>query len=369
MSRSTKPYRRHRARGAGGDLEALRDLNRPAREAAKANGDARVVSEPVREPARRPPRPPRTRRSRWSLRGIGPGGWAWRIGLVALVLFAAWSVAGFLAVNRAVSASNERITPGARAALDEPTGGMLGTPTNTLIIGADARPGETRSRADTILLMRTDPESGEIRYLSIPRDFRVDIPGYGAQKINAAFYFGGQRGMIQAVKRLTGVPVNHLMVIKFNGFGRLVDELGGVTVDNPTALKDCYYEGGRSVTFPKGRIDLDGDQALAFARVRKCDDDFARAKRQQALVAGLKDKVVSPLSLPFAPWRGADVIDTLNTDIGTIDMIKFGWLQSRLDANPEDRILLTGTPETIDGQSFVIGNPDANEQEIARFMQ
>lgn len=361
MPSSTKTYRRFRARGTGGDLNALRALNRESGQAAARPGRAERA---------RPAPPPRRPASPPSASGGGRrwGRWAWRGAAVLAVLLVAWGVAGFLVLNNAVHASNDRITKGARAALDEPSGGMLGSPTNTLIIGADARRGETRSRADTILLMRTDPESGEIRYLSIPRDFRVEVPGQGEQKINSAFYFLGQQGMVNAVKRLTGVPVHHLMVIKFNGFGRLVDELGGVTVDNPTALEDCYYEGGQTVTFPKGEIDLDGTEALAFARVRKCDDDFARTARQQALVRGLKDRVISPLSLPFAPWRGADVVNTLNTDIGTIDMVKFAWLQARLDAKPEDRILLSGSPQLIDGQSFVIGDPDANEREIARFM-
>ncbi len=359
MARSTKPYRRFRARGANGDLDALRALNRTG----TPNGRARATA-----PRPAPKAAPARTSGRSGRRKAGAGRWALRIGVVLAALFVVWAAAGMLVLNRAVGEANDRITPGAHASLDAPAGGMLGTPTNTLIIGADARRGETRSRADTILLMRTDPDAGEIRYLSIPRDFRVDVPGQGEQKINSAFFFLGQQGMINAVKRVTGVPVNHVIVVKFNGFGRLVDELGGVTVDNPTELIDCYYEGGQTVTFRKGDVELDGDQALAFARVRKCDDDFARQARQQALVSSLKDRVIAPASLPFAPWRGAAVVDALNTDIGTIDMMKFAWLQARLDANPDDRILLSGSPQLIGGQAFVIGNPDANEREIAQFM-
>ena len=72
--------------------------------------------------------------------------------------------------------------PSARAALDKPPGGLLGTPTNTLILGVDARKGKTRSRADTILIMRTDPDSGRIKYLSIPRDWRVELPGWAPRR-------------------------------------------------------------------------------------------------------------------------------------------------------------------------------------------
>ena len=246
---------------------------------------------------------------------------------------------------------------------------MLGSPTNTLILGVDKRKGKTRSRADTILIMRTDPDSGRIKYLSIPRDWRVNLPGQGTQKINAAFFFGGQAGMIRAVKRLTGLPIHHLIVIKFTGFPKMVDALGGVTVTNPTAIVNCPYEAGRTVSFPAGQIELNGAQALEFSRVRKCDTDFNRALRQQAVVAGMKSKVLSLGGLWRAPWRGADVVRTLQTDIGTMDMVKLGWLQARLDQRKGDRILLTGEPQLIDGISFVVQtDPDLNERQIASFV-
>ncbi len=285
-----------------------------------------------------------------------------------LALFLVWAGAGLFTLQRAVSDANSRVPEVARAALDEPDGAMIRTPTNILLVGSDARPGETRSRADTLMVMRLDPGEGKIKLLSIPRDYRVEIPGQGAQKINASFFYAGQRGAINAVKRLTGVPIHHIMVVKFNGFGTLVDELGGVTVDNPTELVNCPYSGGTTVSFPQGEVDLDGERALQFARVRRCDNDFQRALRQQALISAMKDQVLSLSSLPFSPWRAAAVVDTMNTDLGMLDMLQFGWLQARLDQDPEDRILLTGTPMNIGGQSFVIGDPTANEQQIAEFM-
>jgi LCP family protein required for cell wall assembly len=369
---SGKTYRRVRVRGTSedGGLDALRRLNREA------------AGEPVAPPARRPAslepgRGERRRRERaarapgawWNPVGRGVGGWAWRVGAVLLVGLVVWAGAGLLVLNGAVADANDRVTPGARAALDDPGGGMLGTPHNTLIIGADALPGQTRSRADSIMVMRTDPEAGKIKYLSIPRDYRVELPRVGPAKINAAFRFFGQQGMIRAVKRLTGVPIHHVIVIKFNGFERLVGELGGVTVNNPVALTDCPYPGGRRVSFPKGEIDLDSEEALVFARVRSCDSDFSRSLRQQALVAGLKQRVLAPSSIWRAPWRGAKVVDTMNTDIGTFDMVKFGWLQARLDQDPADRILLSGETLTIDGASFVVSqDPERNEEEIRRFV-
>ena len=83
----------------------------------------------------------------------------------------------------------------------------------------------------------------------------------------------------------------------------------------------------------------------------------------------MKSKVLSLGGLWRAPWRGADVVRTLQTDIGTMDMVKMGWLQARLDQRKGDRILLTGEPQLIDGISFVVQtDPDLNEREIAQFM-
>ena len=388
MSRTTKPYRRFRAHGgeSSGEngLDALRALT--ARESGteappSPGGNGRRARRPADPaPAPRPGRLEREQkraleregRSRWSLRGIGPGGWIAR-GLVVLLLgFVAWAVFGYIALNGAVKEANGKITKSAYSALDKPSGGMLGTPTNTLILGVDARKGATRSkRADTILIMRTDPDSGRIKYLSIPRDWRIDLPVYGTEKINSAFTFFGQAGMIRAVKRVTGIPINHVMVIKFSGFPKMVDAVGGITVNNPTALVDCPYEAGRTVSFPAGKIEMDGARALEYSRARygDCGGDFGRALRQQAVVAGLKSKVVAMSQLWRAPWRGAGVVRALQTDIGTMDMVKMGWLQARLEQSKADRILLTGEVQMIGEVSYVVQtDPDLNEREIAKFM-
>jgi LCP family protein required for cell wall assembly len=370
MSRTRKPYRRYKARGGdgAGGLDELRGLTAAARASAPAPPKpAKIGPTPAERIARREAK--RRARRWWSPRGKGPKGWILR-GIAALVIiFVLWLAAGTLTLYFAVQDANGRVTRGALASLDSAGGGMLGTAQNTLIIGADARPGKTRSRADTIVVMRTDPDAGRIRYLSIPRDFRVDLPRIGAAKINAAFALYGQQGIIRAVKRLTGLPINHLIVLKFNGFERIVKALGGVTVNNPTALTNCAYPGGRTVSFPKGELRLNSEDALVYSRVRSCDSDFQRALRQQALLSAMKAEIFSASNLWRAPWRGATMVRAMNTDIGTFEMVKFGWLQAKLTQDPADRILLSGEPLTIDGQSFVVAtDPDANEQEIARFM-
>jgi len=299
---------------------------------------------------------------------MGAWGWTWRAGVVVALGLVAWGVFGFLAIQGAVGQANSRISANAQQALT-PAMAMLSSPQNTLIIGSDARPGETRSRADTVMIMRTDPGAGKVKWLSIPRDFRVDLPGQGTDKINAAYYLQGQKGVITAVRDLTGLPIHHIVTINFTGVKQMVDDLGGVTVNNPTALKNCQYTGGTTVSFPRGQLDLNGDEALKFVRVRKCDDDFHRAARQQTLVVGIKAKLASLTNIPFAPWNGAAAIRAIGTDMGTSDLLKLGWLQWRLTADPADRIVLSGIPRYVNGISYVIGEPNLNEQQMAKFVR
>ncbi|HMM48022.1 MAG TPA: enoyl-CoA hydratase/isomerase family protein, partial [Miltoncostaeaceae bacterium] len=157
MSGSDKGYRRFRTRGGAdpdgppaaglSELRALTDRGtRRAEAPPRHRREERPLEASPRERERRAERERRRRERRWwSLRGLGPGGWIGRIAVLLLVGFAVWATAGFLVLRGAVSDSNARITPAARAALDPPTGGMLGTPTNTLILGVDARRGETRA--------------------------------------------------------------------------------------------------------------------------------------------------------------------------------------------------------------------------------
>jgi len=187
------------------------------------------------------------------------------------------------------------------------------------------------------------------------------------QKINAAMFFYGQPGIIGAVRRLTGLKINHLIVIRFQGLAKLVDDVGGVTVNNPTALVNCPYPGG-PVSFPKGKVHLDGARALQFVRVRKCDSDLQRAARQQLVISALKGQVVSLGSIYRAPWQAAAIVRAIGTDMGTMDLIELGWLQARLKQDPRDRTVLAGESQTIGGIDYVVGLPDQDEAQLARFV-
>jgi LCP family protein required for cell wall assembly len=181
---------------------------------------------------------------------------------------------------------------------------------NFLILGSDSRkgfvaPGQPVAargkRADTIMLVQVDPEEDRTVVLSIPRDLQVDIPGFGLGKINTALEHG-EDVMVQAVERLTGLNVNHYVLVNFVGFRRLVEALGGV----PVCINRPMVDDLAGLNLPTaGCYNLGGRQALAFVRARHIEGDnipdFSRISRQQLFMRALLDKALSIGAITHLP--------------------------------------------------------------------
>ncbi|MFC0040534.1 LCP family protein [Actinomadura rayongensis] len=184
---------------------------------------------------------------------------------------------------------------------------------NWLLVGSDtrAKAGTTgaggtiwktgQQRSDTIMLLHLPADRKKAYVVSFPRDSWVDVPGYGDQKINAAFSYGGPPLLIETVEHLTGIRVDHFGAIDFNGFKSMTDALGGVTVN----VRNDVYDPKRHVEWSAGKHKLDGEQALTFVRQRYNlpNGDFDRIKRQQAFLGALAKKaadggtITNPLKL------------------------------------------------------------------------
>ena len=149
--------------------------------------------------------------------------------------------------------------------------------TNYLLIGSDARPGETASRSDVIQLVHVTEARDEIWIIHFPRDLYVPVPGHGEDKINAAYAYGQSPLLVRTIQDLVGVKIDHIAKTDFEGFKNLTDALGGVRVNNQQA----------SPKYPAGPVDLDGEQALEYVRERKtlADGDISRGQRQQEISA------------------------------------------------------------------------------------
>ncbi len=188
-----------------------------------------------------------------------------------------------------------------------------------LVIGSDHRytDGSAPARSDTLMLVRIDPRTHLISLLSLPRDLYVNIPGYGMDKINAAYSDGGPKLALETVKEVTGLHVNYLIGVNFHGFTSLVNELGGVYIPvdqayiHTTAENDALPPGERwsAIDILPGYQLLDGANALAFSRFRHTDSDFYRTARQQTFLHAFEQKVASR-------FHGISV-----TDFGTIRSI------------------------------------------------
>ena len=363
MATGDKPYRVYRGGRAKGKVPRI---PRPERGGRRSE---RPVLLP--EPGKR-----RLRRRTAILLGI----------LLILVLTTAWLVVGYLQVREGVAAANERLDPAAHAALTESSGLLLNQPTTIALFGTDhaATVAERASarRADSILLVRTDPRRNRLAYLSIPRDLRVDIPGHSASKINTAFQIGGPALALRTVRNFTGIPIDHVVVVDFADFTQLVDAIGGITIDNPRPILsnrfDCPYptqercqqwEGWR---FRKGEIELDGYRALIYSRVRENrldpgETDLTRGERQQLVMQAITSKVASPATLARLPLVGEDLARPLATDLSTWEFMQLGWRRFRADGARTLHCRLGGEPSSYGGESILVPSED-NRNVISMFL-
>ncbi|MBA2278141.1 MAG: LCP family protein, partial [Chloroflexia bacterium] len=216
-----------------------------------------------------------------------------------------------------------------------------------LLLGVD-KPAGGAARTDTIILVNIDPVAKQAAMLAIPRDTKVVIPGYGIDKINAAFALGeynkvsgGGAGLtMRTIEANFGIPVHHFAQIDFAGFVRVVDTVGGINVDVPYPIKDDAYPGEnftyQRVYFPAGWQRLNGAQALQFARTRHADGDAQRSVRQQQVLLALRDQAVGLDLLPKLPTLIDDFGDSVRTDLGKEDAVRLARVGAEI---PRDQIV------------------------------
>ncbi len=216
---------------------------------------------------------------------------------------------------------------------------------NVLLLGSDHRRGETDlPRADTIIVATLDPDSHTAGMLSLPRDLWVPIPGYGNDRINAAFELGEQakRGggpdlARKTIEQLLGVPIHHYAVIGFEGFEKMVDQVGGVVVDVERPIKDDEYPDAdynmRRIFFQPGLQRLDGETALWYVRSRHADSDFGRARRQQQFLLALRRQALQLNLLPKAPGILGSLAGAIQTDLRPPDALSLARVAKDIDTS------------------------------------
>jgi LCP family protein required for cell wall assembly len=173
-----------------------------------------------------------------------------------------------------------------------------GEPENILILGSDKRANlaEDPGRSDTTILLRLDPDRDAIAVMSIPRDLKVEIPGFGTEKFNAAYTYGGPKLTLRVVKELTGLSINHVVNVDFLGFVRAVDAIGCVYTD----VDRRYFHSNEGVPAAEQYSEIDiqpgyqllcGKKALEYVRYRHTDTDLVRSARQQDFISAARERV------------------------------------------------------------------------------
>ena len=176
-----------------------------------------------------------------------------------------------------------------------------GEPQTIIVLGSDRRfvdiKAKTPTRSDTIILLRLDPSRGATAVMSLPRDLRVTVPGFGRRKINEAYALGGPKLTVETVRRLLGIPINHVVNVNFGGFQRAVNRLGCVYADidrryyNDNAPPTGGGERYAVIDVPAGYQRLCGKAALEYVRYRHEDNDIVRGARQQDFLRQAKAQI------------------------------------------------------------------------------
>jgi len=262
------------------------------------------------------------------------------VGLAAL----AWILISFIAFGVSAQIQSFELSGEAGKALHgNPF--LLPSAQTILVLGTDARPPNTHEpgaphkqkcfeqqsrgdkphdgceageyRADTLMLIRAG--GGSFNKLSIPRDTFAEIPGQAPTKINAAYSFGGAALQIKTIEQFLGIQIDHVAIVDFTGFEKLIDAVGGIEVNVPHKLCADINggagggQGGVTLRLHQGTNTLNGEKALAYSRVREpveCPgpgksaytlgyNDYNREQAQQSVINGIKSRLTDPLRLPY----------------------------------------------------------------------
>ncbi len=198
---------------------------------------------------------------------------------------------------------------------------------NVLLLGTDCRPNERPCRTDTMMLTSLDPKTYTAGVVTIPRDLYVPIPGFGESRINTANFLGesqkvpggGPALAKQTVELNLGRKVHYYVLVDFSGFRRIIDTLGGIDIDVQKSLSDpCYPDekfGCAPLSIPAGRIHMNGDLALKYARIRHVGGDFDRMKRQIQVLLAARDKALRLDLIPKLPSLIQQLWGSVKTDL------------------------------------------------------
>jgi LCP family protein required for cell wall assembly len=255
---------------------------------------------------------------------------------------------------------------------------------NFLVVGLDRRPdGSGPALADSLVVVVLDEASGHVGLVSIPRDLLVEIPDSGSDRINTVYQVArrSKRGPLELMSRVVQdtlkLPIEHAIALDLGVFERAVDAVGGVDVEVPCPIRDHFLdarvEGGRRVLdLDDGRRHLDGVTAAMYARSRHGRSDFHRARRQQAVLLGVKQALsgVGVLKLPEL-WQAFE--SSVETDLRRIELLGLARRGISLDPTHLHGLILGHEHvhgfRTEDGKSVLLPNYETIDASLSKLLR
>jgi len=285
-----------------------------------------------------------------------------RILAVFLFLFLiVGSVAGYI-LYQTYNAAKESYTEienrtGGKSELREEPVHISNDPVSILLMGIENYTDENdRGRSDTMMVATFNPTDQTMKLLSIPRDTRVHIGDLGYKdKINHSYSVGGKELTIESVENFLDIPIDYYATVNFEGFINIIDELGGVNVDVPFDFMDINRE-WEKFYFTEGPMELDGEAALVYARMRKKDPmgDFGRNERQKQIVKGAIEKLSSPATLLKIDDIAREVGSNVETNLKIREAIAFRKKFSDFNSSDIESLRIEGYDEYINNVYYFI---------------
>ncbi|MDZ7837441.1 MAG: LCP family protein [Actinomycetota bacterium] len=244
---------------------------------------------------------------------------------------------------------------------------ILSPSRDLLFLGVDDREGssEFEGRTDTILIFHIGNWGQKDSLISIPRDTRVELEGHGYAKINAAYVYGGQDMVIQEIRELTGIDIDKVMMVNFDAFKSIIDILGGVTIEVTEPLHDPLS----GADFEPGTYNMDGEQALSYARCRAtARADLDRVGRQQQLLSELIKQKVGLATIIKAPQIIRVLSQEAVTGFSIGDYIAIGMVMF-LSSEDINRLTIPTSGANIDGISYLIADPVQVREYLSQYIK
>lgn len=255
-------------------------------------------------------------------------------------------------------------TEGAKKAVSLSMGTRESRVVNILLIGQDRREGESQARSDSMILCTFDRDAGKLTMTSFLRDLYVPIPGHGSNRINAAYSFGGMPLLEKTIEKNFGISIDGAVEVDFQQFSRIIDLLGGVSIDLRSDEADFINrETGSNLT--EGPQLLTGPQTLTYSRIRSLDldGDFSRTNRQRKVIQALLDSFrdASPSTLlsllnQLLPMITTDLSSGQLLLLGVEIMPQLSQMQLASQRIPADG---TFSDDTVDGMRVLVADLDA----------